>query len=350
MRIVGWSAGLDGCHHYRLLLPLSEAARNGHQVWLQQVLPNRAPWWPGVEVVVGQRVCNPRPTEAWQALARRPGRPMMVFEVDDDLFEVDSSSPVAHEFFAQPQIQANLRANIEVADLVTVSTPRLAEVVSRINPRVVVLENCVSRDVWLRGLERLRTWPERLGGWTPGSPMTVGWSGSPTHEMDLRFVSRALGRSLRRISAKVHVVGPDYRRLLGVAGSVYGARHTRWIPNLSAYYDTIGSFDVALAPLKPHPFNASKSWLRPLELAALGVPVIASRYGEYERFVTHDATGLLAGRDHEWGAALGRLQVSAGLRLELARAAHEHAADWLVEDRWQHWVAAYEKARTVGVA
>lgn len=346
MKIVAWSAGLDGCHHYRLLLPLSEAARHGHEVWVEQVLPNRAPWWPGVEVVIGQRVCNPRPTEAWQALARQPGRPMLVFELDDDLFEVDASSPVAHEFFAQPEVQANLRANIAVADLVTVSTPRLAEVVSKINPRVVVLENCLSRDVWELGALRLEAGADWRGSWAPGLPMTVGWAGSPTHRMDLEWVAKGVSRPLRRYGCDVHVIGPDYRWILGQANH---GRHTGWIPNLDAYYRAI-DFDVALAPLKPHPFNASKSWLRPLELACLGVPVVASDYGEYARFIEDGVTGLLAARDHEWGKALAQMQLSKDLRIELARVAHRRAASHLVEHRWSAWVDAYEQARTVGVA
>jgi hypothetical protein len=45
--------------------------------------------------------------------------------------------------FSRPEVRSNVCRNIEVADLVTVSTERLAEVMSKRNRNVIVLPNCV---------------------------------------------------------------------------------------------------------------------------------------------------------------------------------------------------------------
>jgi hypothetical protein len=68
--------------------------------------------------------------------------------------------------FSRPEIRANVCRNIEVADLVTVSTERLAEVMSKRNRNVIVLPNCVPQTLldaphpdWPKGLI-----PGRSGG------------------------------------------------------------------------------------------------------------------------------------------------------------------------------------------
>src|SRR5690348_444374 len=107
-----------------MILPGRALAARGHQVHVNSVLPDE--WRDTADVIVGQRVCLPGPSEGWQRMARDGGR-KLVFEVDDDLFSTHPTSTIAHGFFSQPDIQANLRANIEVADLVTVTTDALAE-------------------------------------------------------------------------------------------------------------------------------------------------------------------------------------------------------------------------------
>jgi hypothetical protein len=88
-------------------------------------------------VIVGQRVCNPGPTFRWQQMARAE-RCALVYEVDDDLLDVDPSNGPAWSFFSR----------LEVADLVTVSTERLAEVMSKRNRNVIVLPNCVPQSLF----------------------------------------------------------------------------------------------------------------------------------------------------------------------------------------------------------
>jgi hypothetical protein len=95
-------------------------------------------WLHTADVIVGQRVCQPGATVRWQQMARE-GRCALVYEIDDDLLDVDPSNGPAWSFFSRPEIRANVIRNIVLADLVTVSTEPLADVVSQWNRNVVVL-------------------------------------------------------------------------------------------------------------------------------------------------------------------------------------------------------------------
>jgi glycosyltransferase involved in cell wall biosynthesis len=128
-------------------------------------------------------------------------------------------------------------------------------------------------------------------------------------------------------------MGSDFSREMGVRERV---RVTPWSKSVPDYWRAI-DYDVMLAPLRPHPFNASKSPLRPLEAAALGIQVIASAYGEYEQFVEHGVTGYLVRRDHEWGRYLSELVNDEAARVEMGAAARRQAAAWTIEGNVKRW-------------
>jgi len=94
---------------------------------------------------------------------------------------------------------------------------------------------------------------------------------------------------------------------------------------------------VMVAPLQAHVFNRSKSPLRVLEAAMLGIPVVASDYGPYADFVQHGTTGLLVRADHEWGKHLRALVEDAAMREEMGANARAHAAGWTIEQHADDW-------------
>jgi hypothetical protein len=126
---------------------------------------------------LGQRVCQPGATIRWRQLARE-GRCALVYEVDDDLLDVDPSNGPAWKFFGVPEIRANVIRNIEVAYLVTVSTEPLAEVISKWNRNVMVLPNCVSASL----LDAPHTEPPDRKDSPSGGPVgcRTSWT-SPKH-------------------------------------------------------------------------------------------------------------------------------------------------------------------------
>lgn len=323
-RIFFWSAGQGACEYYRCTLPARALAARGHDVLVSELMPDE--WRDTADVIVGQRVCQPGASTTWQALAKQ-GRAKLVFEVDDDLLEVEQANGPAWPFFSRPEIRANLIHNIQVADLVTVSTEPLADAMRYYNPNVVVLPNCVPS--WL--LE----WPPDL----PHTPLLIGWSGGASHRLDLAELGGELTRFVRRHpEVSVHAMGDAQASAQLSTGIEDRTRFTPWVPDVEAFYRAV-DFDIALAPLRPSVFNRSKSAIRCLEAAVLGIPVVASDFGPYSGFVRHGETGFLVSRSHEWSRYLREL-LDPVVRQEMGAKARALAAQHTIEGNADLWEAA----------
>lgn len=326
MRIHGIQCDYSACAHYRLKLPLDQLATLGHETSYSGkiVLSVTHELLHDVDVVVGQRICLPDVSAWWQDMARR-NRYMLVYETDDDMFHVDPTNHGARELFT-PQHQANAQANLAVADLVTVSTDTLAEVVSEhTSAPIVVLPNRI---------------PQWLTEWEPPQRkdvVTLGWAGSPTHVADWQELASPLRRFLARESGvELHTLGTDYAAKWGPR-----VRHTGWSTSVDGFLRSI-DFHVGLAPLRPSLFNRSKSALRLLELGALGIPYVASDTGPYASYAEGGVAGYLVSRAHEWAPALRMLVADKSIRAELGKRGRELARASTIEGNAHLWEQAYQ--------
>ena len=232
--------------------------------------------------------------------------------------------------------------------MITVTTEPLADVMRQFNPNVHVLPNHV--DDGLFHVDRKRA--ERL---------TVGWAGGDSHYRDLDMIARTLRKFLvRNPDVRLHIIGADYRDVLGVShqkhfyvndrgqkrfctgidGETADAAHTGWSKSLMGYYQAI-DFDIGLAPLVSSTFNRSKSHIKALEYAALGIPVIASDEPPYRDFVIDGVTGFLVKREHEWGLRLRDLVNDDAMRESMGAKAREHAQAFSIKKGWRLWETAY---------
>lgn len=309
--------------YYRIIQPLDALGLRGHQTaYGTRITPE---WVRQAEVIVGQRVCLPGPSALWQKLSKQ-GR-TLVYEVDDDLLGVHPSNTAAYRLYNRPEIRQNLIANARAASRVTVSTEPLAEVMRLFHDDVRVVPNAVPD--WLLSHERPRN--DRL---------TIGWGGSPTHQMDFDEVRGPLRQFLRRNpKVRFHCLGADYATGLKLPKGQ--ADVTPWVPSVDGYLTAI-DFDIAIAPLRPHRFNRAKSALKALEAAALGIPIVASAVYPYEHFVRHGETGFLVRRDHEWSKYLRELVGDEAMRLEMGRKARELASAHTVSVRAGEWEEALD--------
>lgn len=323
VRIFFWAADSSGCAYYRCELSAAQLAKRGHEVLVNTVMPPE--WLNSADIIVGQRVCQPGVTARWQRLAKE-GRVKLVYEIDDDLLDIDHWNGPAHSFFGQPEIRANVIRNIEAADLVTVSTAQLAEVVSEYNRNVAVLPNCIP--------EALLTTQRPVAEQT-----TIGWSGGASHKLDLAELGSALTQFIRRYpEVGLHIIGDAKAASQLTKGINERARFTPWVESVPDFHAVI-DFDITLAPLRPSKFNRSKSHIRPLEAAALGIPVVASDFGPYAEFVRHGETGLLVKRPHEWSKYLRQL-LDSSTRLEMGANARKLAQYHTIEHNIELWEKA----------
>ncbi len=321
LKIFGWAADHAGCGNYRLGLPMWALSRLGHDAIAFTDLNVEIP--DDLDILVGQSIAKPERAERWLALAATPGRSFgMVYEIDDDIWSVHPRNP-AHAWY-DADAQRTVAECIAAADAVTVTTEHLAGVVSRYNPNVAVLPNCFDAAI----LDHQRPRAERL---------TVGWAGGASHADDFASVAKELTSFFRRTpEVDAHFIGVNYGPLVGRPL----ARHTGWVTNLVDYVKGL-DLDIGIAPLAYNEFNRSKSDLKFLEYASVGIPVVASDFGPYGDSVVHGVTGMLVRHPHEMVKHLRALVNDADLRAEIGANARSWAATRTIQANVWRWDEAY---------
>lgn len=282
----------------------------------------------GYDVIVAQRWNKHDGLEVWRK-ARTPFS-RLVYELDDDVFSVTPENWNAYRLYGRPEVRDAVAHAAEVADLITVSTEPLAQVMREFNPAVAVLGN-------------------RVPGWVLDMPRRqrdrprVGWMGAASHGIDIGQVADPVRRFLRRFPGwDVQLNATDYRPTIKAPADRMFFRP--WVQvngNPDKFYDSI-DFDIGLCPLWPTTFSRSKSALKAIEYGARGIPVIASDCEAYRPVVEHGVNGFLVRRDHEWLKYMSELAGDDGLRAKMGGAARAMASRHVIEDGWKQWAAAYE--------
>lgn len=310
-----------------MYLPFKHLAGNSRHLAMIPP-PGRTPPMPtrddleGVDTFVAQRPVGPAGMRTWDGLEGVCAR---VYEVDDDLLSAD---PSALPHLTDERVKDSVRYLLARSEMVTVSTPYLAEKFERFNRNIRVLPNTVSAD--LLDLNRRRG---REG------KVTVGWAGGQSHLPDWAVHAGTIAGILaRHPDADFHFVGADYSPLLHRP-----CLWTGWTDDIWDYYRAV-DFDIGVAPLSGIEFNQSKSHLKALEYAAMGIPVVASDMPPYRDFVIDGVTGYLVSTPEEWDKRLSELIGDEAAREEMGANARELARQYTIQGNWQLWERAYEEA------
>jgi hypothetical protein len=351
MKIKVYPADTTGCGWFRLLWPVE---------YLRRALPA------GVEIEVrppterdlklrmeGERVVevvDPEPdavyvfqrlTHSWMAQAvplLTAAGAAVVIDVDDDLGSIHPRNPAYEALHPRRAGQpdpvrreihrhswAHLAQACRDATLVTVSTPALLPRYAA-HGRGHVLNNYLPDDYF---------------GVPHEDNDAIGWPASiQSHPDDPSAVGGAVAR-LTGAGASFHVIGDP----TGV-GAAFGLREdpsgTPPVP-VQQWPAAVARLGVGIAPLADTRFNACKSWLKPLEMSALGVPWVASPRAEYARLHKRGA-GVLADTGRRWHRELERLHSSPALREDRAADGREVAAGLRLSDHAWRWLEAWSRA------
>src|SRR5262245_56654380 len=133
----------SACGFYRIMLPFGQLRAHGHHT---KAVQGQADPDGDEDIIVGERMDNPGVLPIWR---RFRSRSRLVFEIDDDVFSIDPINTLAWRTFRHQLPKDTIAHAAQVADLVTVSTPHLAEVMAHHagHDRIAVLPNCIPDDV-----------------------------------------------------------------------------------------------------------------------------------------------------------------------------------------------------------
>lgn len=342
MKVIVYPADSFGCGHHRLIWPAEVLRAQGHDVQVvkreaRQLMIHmdqnervvKVDLAEEFDVVVFQRVTHRNLVGAIETL-RAQGTAVVV-DVDDDLSAIHPANPawrMLHPTGPKMGQDAHLHtwrnqdAACRAATLVTTTTPALATRYAS-HGRSRVVPNYLASHYF--GRERVDSdlvgWPASLGS-HPNDPDAVG-----------NAVSRLVDDG-----ANFHVVStsPGVEQAFGVRDASRVSQVDHAI-SLEEWPDAIARLGIGIAPLADTKFNHSKSWLKPLELAAVGVPWVGSPRTEYRRL--HElGCGVLADKPSDWYKKLRALRRDASWRADLSASGRLVAEELRLEKHaWKLW-------------
>jgi glycosyltransferase involved in cell wall biosynthesis len=322
--------GPSGCGWYRITQPLDALREQGWDTGYYHTTTDDAE--DTGRIIVAQRMDKHAALPHWR---RWRAKHRLVYEIDDNVFEVDIMNWMAYPSYSKADVRDAVEHCMEVSDMVTVTTEPLAEIARQFNPDVRVIPNCIPDGVL--DIER------------PHQPkVVVGWGGGASHARDIAMIAPTLRHVLttHRKRAELNIMGTNYlptvwdcrpediRREHG--------RFTPWVPVSPslAYYKAVDC-DIALAPLTGTLFDQSKSNIKALEAFGLGIPVLASDVEPYRGTVIDGFNGYLCRRKGDWGRRLEELICDDAAREEMGRNARETARAHTMSEGIKLWAAAY---------
>lgn len=229
--------------------------------------------------------------------AQRQGIATIV-EIDDD-FDNTSKRNIAYKYMHEGDHSGAhwVRKATSLADLVTVSTPALEKYAP--HGRSEVLRNCVPQSL----VDCFPVYERR----DPEALLSVGWTGTTqTHPNDLQVTKGSINDVLTEYNAGFNVVGDgkNVQKFLRLDSTI-PFDYTGWTELDMYYSDLVLYLDIGIVPLELSNFNQAKSTLKGLEMAALGIPFVASPTREYLRLEAY-GVGKTAKAPGDWRRHLGR--------------------------------------------
>lgn len=282
-----------------------------------------------------------RLTHSWMAQAvplLRAAGAAVVVDVDDDLGSIHPRNPAydamhPRNVMTRDPVTREVRRHswkhlsdaCRAATLVTVSTPAL-------------LARYAAHG---RGHVLFNHLPDTYYGVPHTDSDIVGWPAALQSHPDDPSV---LGGAIARLSGR--------RGDFQVLGDPVGTGPAFGLPEdppgrsgikIGDWPAAVAELGIGIAPLADTRFNACKSWLKPLEMSALGVPWVASPRAEYERLHRMGA-GVLADTPRRWHKELLRLRQNPELRRDWAEAGRSVAGELKLRDNVWRWMEAWQAA------
>lgn len=182
-------------------------------------------------------------------------------DYDDNLFQIPDYN-TAQDFFSESHNMQTVQAIMQIADLVTVSTPHLQKIYGGMNKNVHLVPNA-----WCDYLLPLPTEvkPEH-------SPVRMAWRGGNKHGGDLYEVRHILANALTDAAFDWKMFGWQ-----NTAWQTVQLNKRRKFTTLFSYLQSFiqSDFDFLFVPLQVNDFNISKSNCSWIEATLAGAVTIA---------------------------------------------------------------------------
>lgn len=372
MKMTMFRSGESACDFYRAVLPLSKAhdrsAIDLKETWAEKIIADimldRAKFNENMDsdILLIQRLNTlPFLERIKKYISDNKKNTRVVIDFDDNVFDVSPLSGHYKDFgteevkirmpdgtdqyawkdgvggFDPSKNKARLddiKRLVGMADMITVTTPIIADLFRQYNDNVRVLPNCVD----------LKEWPEfpRTGG----DDIRLYWGGGMSHWEDLLLIKEPLRAIFEKYKqARIIMLGWMPK---GFEKTFPGRVEFLEWKNFHAYSYKMASLgiDIGLIPLVDNKFNRCKSNIKWVEMSALRIPSVVSYVSPYKEVNDLSDMNLgvfVEGNGSEgWIKGISTLVDNPSLRKEIgsnARSIVEQYYD--INSQYHQWVNAY---------
>lgn len=217
------------------------------------------------------------------------------------------------------------------SDMVTTTTPHLANFFKQFNDNVVVLPNSID-------FTKYRALEFKDDGW-----IRIGWQGGASHFEDWAEVNDAMVELFKKYdNIKLTILGSKWD------GALKGIPEDRiefypWVKTIAHPYNLATlKIDIGIIPLKDMPFNHYKSELKFTEFSALKIPSVVRNILPYSPVCKDGDNALCYNNNRELVQKLSNLIENKRLRKKIAENAYKWAKENRDLDKNAHlWTEAY---------
>jgi glycosyltransferase involved in cell wall biosynthesis len=233
--------------------------------------------------------------------------------------------------------QDSLKGVLGAADLVTVTTPHLADVYRPYARKITVLPNCLDASVW--------QWKE-VSGVSTRDETRVYWSGGASHFEDWAMINKPVKKILEaNDKSKLVILGQKFSGTLKELDPKRVEFHG-WVHYEAYPYKTIFMQPTfGIIPLVDTAFSRGKSTIKWVEMAALGIPCVTSYTPPYN-MVYGEGNGIFIKDNDEdnWVLGMQKLIDDPILRGKMGYEARQHVLQhYDINTQWHKWRDAFKE-------
>ncbi|WP_322078629.1 glycosyltransferase [Burkholderia cepacia] len=158
-------------------------------------------------------------------------------------------------------------------------------------------------------------------------------SGTYSHKVDFQLISDALiGLLLRNPKVRLSVLGAAQvpEELLGLPNV-----HSYGVMPYGTMLEFVSKHDLVLVPLEENIFNEAKSSVKFIESGAVGVPVLATKIGEFDFAIRDGINGFLASSLSDWERILEEIVVDFDRAFQAGKQAYNDVRASYCTDRME---------------
>jgi glycosyltransferase involved in cell wall biosynthesis len=314
--------GLMPCAAIRLLLPLTkEVVANAVKVRFGPIDDLE---FQRADIVIAHRI-SLSSLEDIEKIRRycRFNNAKFVYDIDDDFMALASD----HNQFAYfDTVKPIVHHALTSADQIWVSTQTLADRFRQFGRDIAIVPNTLDRRVW-----------KAASGHSPQNQIVQFLCmGTVTHQEDFSTLVLPAFRRLRdefgnKISLTLIGVTDERHSDAGYSTVDVPPEIAMTYPAFANWLQSLGPYDIGLAPLLDTSFNLAKSNIKQLEYSALGLATIAAELPPYRNSAYSKSTVLVEPTADAFYLAMRRLVIDSDRRRELQDAArviaHENVCD-----------------------